>query len=411
MGRGRRVWLLVLALTGCHTSTPVSPRSTVPTAPSVALTLPETQPIPPQFDAEGLPRYPTHKGTGPNGRFRLLTEADCIKLAAAQSSAANSLDAESGIPPTPSNCDAPTETLRRLLRYHTALELRNQAVAQALDRFFQLGDTEARTDLLRQAFPVLDTLLAKARAAVEAGVRFPLATADLEYQRSQLESQLVQAEFGSSLLNIDLKRRLGLPAVPAEERLWPGGDFRVDPEPIDAEQAVTAALADRPELRGLRALYHGLTPETLAELRETLPNAGSIATSSRLARLLARKRGPDAATQAELEVRRKQLYELIADRERAVADEARAAALAVNTQRLQAALARDRVKYWDDKLADAVKKLEGKQPGADLLEAQVRLEWLKAKAELIAAVAAWHRARVQLRAAQGWLAWEALGPH
>src|SRR5262249_17259761 len=99
----------------------------------------------------------------------------------------------------------------------------------------------------------------------------------------------------------------------------------------------------------------------------------------------------------------------IAERERLIADEARAAALAVNSQRVRATLARDRFLAWDEKLADAVKKLDGKQPGAEFLEPQVRLEWLKAKAEGIGEVAAWHQARVRLRAAMGWLAWEAVG--
>jgi hypothetical protein len=307
--------------------------------------------------------------------------------------------------------------LRRVLRYHAALELRNQAAAEALERFFQLADAESRTDLLRQAFPVIDGLLNKAKAAATAGVRFPLEVADLERQRSQLESQLEQAELGSRLLNLDLKRRLGLP--PQAERLWPGGDFGIDPEPVDLEAAVTAALADRPELRGLRALYHGLTPETLPDVRDLL-HAGSPLLGGRsgeptnpglLMRIVLWKYGPDpAALAAETEVRKKQLYALIAERERAVADEARAAALALNSQRVRAALARDRMLGWDEKLAEAVKKRDANQPGAELLEAQVRLEWLKAKAELAAEVAAWHQARVRLRAAQGWLAWEAAGP-
>ena len=37
------------------------------------------------------------------------------------------------------------------------------------------------------------------------------------------------------------------------------------------------------------------------------------------------------------------------------------------------------------------------------------MEWLKAKGDLNSEVAAWHRARVKLCAAMGWLAWEAIG--
>jgi hypothetical protein len=127
--------------------------------------------------------------------------------------------------------------------------------------------------------------------------------------------------------------------------------------------------------------------------------------------MLVRKAAMDpAAVAAEVAVRKKQLFELIAARERAVADEARAAALALESQRVRATLARDRMLGWEQKLAEAVKKRDANQPGAELLEAQVRLEWLRARAEVVAEVAAWHQARVRLRAAQGWLAWEALAP-
>ena len=34
--------------------------------------------------------------------------------------------------------------------------------------------------------------------------------------------------------------------------------------------------------------------------------------------------------------------------------------------------------------------------------------WLKAKAEVATEVSAWHQARIRLKAAQGWLAWEAV---
>ena len=112
---------------------------------------------------------------------------------------------------------------------------------------------------------------------------------------------------------------------------------------------------------------------------------------------------------AEVEARRKQLREIIEARERAVADEARAAAISLNAQTRKVQLARDRLASWAAQRAEAIKKREAKQPGAELLEAQATLDWLKARAEVVAEVMAWHQARVRLKAAQGWLAWEALG--
>jgi hypothetical protein len=303
------------------------------------------------------------------------------------------------------------ERLRQTLRYYSALEFRNRSAAAALDRYFQLTDVEGRMGLLHQAFPIIDALIEKAKAAKAADVKFPLEPADLVRQRSQLVTQLEQAELGSRMLNIDLKRRLALPAVPMDDRLWPVGDFTIDPNPVDIEKAVHAALADRPELRGLRALYQGLTPNTLPDARDFLRASNMLLGQNRptllLRWLVRRNANEEPITQAEVDLRRKQIYEVIATQERNVADETRAAALAVNAQIVRAILARDRLKNWEEKLDDAVKKRDAKQPGAEFLEPQVRVEWLKAKAELANEVAAWHQARIRLKAAQGWLAWEA----
>jgi hypothetical protein len=80
----------------------------------------------------------------------------------------------------------------------------------------------------------------------------------------------------------------------------------------------------------------------------------------------------------------------------------------VNSQRIRATLARDRLLVWDDKLAEAEKKRVAGQPGAELLVPQMQLEVSKARSELASEVAAWHQARIKLKAAQGWLVWEAM---
>ena len=409
---GWRAGLLVLVAAGCHhTPVVVAPRPAAPTAPAAAAELPPTEPVVPVLDAKGLATPPAPSPAGPQGKtFRRLTERDCLLLAAGNTGPANLLDEENRVPVA--GCPTAGDELRRTLRFYAALEARNGSAAAALERYFQLTDAEARTDLSRRAFPIGEELLAKARAAKAAEVRFPLDPAELERQRSQLLTQIEQAEHGSRLLNLDLKRRLGLPAVPPGDRLWPTGDFALPESDVGAEASVETALADRPELRGLRALYHGLTPETLPDARSVL-RAGSpllgvapAAVPVRGLARLSRKPPPDPTVPAELEVRRKQLFDLIAERERQVADETRAAAFGMQSQRVRVGLARDRVTAWEEKLADAVKKKDAKQPGADLLEPQARADLLKARAELAGEVSAWHQARVKLRAATGQLVWE-----
>jgi hypothetical protein len=393
----------------------------------MAAELPPTRATRIEPDWRALPPTPVKQVSATeDATYRQLTEPVCQCLAAKHTGPANALDDEGRVPTGPAGtgcfgrggrepkCESPADKLKQTVRFHAALELRNRAAADALDRFFQLANAEAGTDLLRQSFPVLDDLLAKAKAARAANVRFPLDVADLERQRSQAVSQLEQAEAGIALLNIDLKRRLGLP--PGGEDLWPGGEFGIDATPADAESSVNAALADRPELRGLRAVYANLSADTLPVAREAL-RAGSPLLGAAppapvrlgLARFVLKHRGPSAEEIAEVEVRRKQLAELIADRERAVADETRAAVVSLNAQTRRVQLARDRLDAWAARRAEAVKKREANQPGAELLEAQVTLDWLKAKSEALGEVTAWHQARVRLKAAQGWLAWECLG--
>src|SRR5207249_3683041 len=146
---------------------------------------------------------------------------------------------------TKKGCDTPESRTRQMVRYYAALELRNQSAAAALERFFQLADAEARAGLVRQVVPVIDRLRDKAEKARAAGVRYPLDPAELDRQRGQLLGQLEQAETGVRLLNLDLRRRLGLPAD-SVERLWPTGDFGVDGGEADEVAAVAAALAERP---------------------------------------------------------------------------------------------------------------------------------------------------------------------
>ncbi len=415
------VWVLWLTTAGCHglAHTPMRLPEQQSAPPSVSANdLPLTNPTIPVLDTSNLPKLPARTITGPEGlAFRRVREIDCLTLAANNTSTASLLDEQNQAPARAKSCNTAKEELLKNLRYHTALELRNRSAADALERFFQLTELEARTDLLRKSFPIVDVLTAKAKSAKAADVRFPLEVSDLTRERLQMESQLEQAELGSRLLDLDLKRRLGLPYLPIEERLWPVGDFAIDPTPLDPEAAVNAALADRPELRGLRAFHQGLTVDTLPDARDLLRLASpllgldSSQSEPRLPWLIERwlrRKGPDADAIAELEMKKKQLRDVIVERERAIANETRAAVLTANSQIIRASLARDRLLISEEKFAEADRKRVANQPGAEFLVPQMQLEVLKARSELAAEVAAWHQARIKVKAAQGWLVWEAM---
>jgi hypothetical protein len=416
---GRLAVLAVLAVglaAGCRAPAPC--RRPAPAEPAAPVPeLPLTKPVvAAAFELDNLPKVLVRFTAANSVPYRELSEPLCQSLAARNASAANALDDENRMPATAGGCDAEADRLRREVRHYAALESRNQAAEAALDRYFQIADAEVRSAVAREGGPILDALFKKAREAKDAKVRYPLDPDDVDLQRGQLAGQLDQADAGVRAMNVDLRRRLGLSPDPADERLWPVVRSGIDPGPADASRSVNAALADRPELRAWRALQQGLNADTLPVARDLLGGAAPLAAgasgSGMLARCLAklnlRRSKADPCADAELEVRRKQLADLIASRERDVADEVRVAVVALDSQTRRVAFARDRVDRWREKLDEAERQLKAGVPLADLQEAQVRLEWLKARAELVAEVMAWHRARVRLKAAMGWLVWETL---
>lgn len=405
MGIRVGVWAIVAgSVVGCRAPSPtpfVVPLPS-PTAVPVPAALPWVTPSPVTIDLRGLPKSSPSPAPA---AFRGLTEAQCAGLAAANAAAANLLDDECRVP----RAESATARLRAQVRYFAALELRNKAAGESLERFFQLADVEARAGLVREALPVLDELGGRASKAKSDGVPFPFNPADLGRQRSQVASQLEQAEAGARLLNIDLRHRLQLEPPAPGETLWPTGDFAIDPTRVDPEVMAEVAVATRAELRGLRALVAGLSAETLEDIRAHLhaanPLLGGRGLSGMLARSVVQKLSPEAsAVSAEVAVRRQQLSDWLSNRERMIADETRAAAEALNAQTTRLALARDRADSWKAKWDDAVKQKEAGLPLSEFNEFSVRLDWLKARGEVIGEVMAWHQAKAKLSAARGALA-------
>jgi len=396
-----------------------------PTVRNHAANFAAVQPVSYEPDQHPLPD--AELGTKPRSTetsdliFRGLLEADAQCLAAKHTSTANLLDQENGVPSGPhkhprlkkSTAD-PASSLRHQLRESTALELRNRSAADALERFFQLADAEARAEVLRQALPMVDQLHDLAAKAKAAGVRaYPIEPDESDRQRSQLQAQIDEAETNIRILNVDLRRRVGLPWA-AGERLWPTGSFAVISDALDEDAAVQGALSNRPELQGLRALEAGMTAESLPAVREMLRTINPLlggstpkpVAMSPIHTVISRFCADPGDAAAELAQRRQQAHDLRLERERAVSDEARAAAIKLNAQVTRIALVRGRVESLKLKMDEARKQRQANLVGSDLMEAQAKLDWLKARAELVAEAMAWHQARIRLKAAQGLLAME-----
>jgi hypothetical protein len=347
-------------------------------------------------------KLPTADAHGPAAgstadTFHAMDEKTCQCLAAKAAAAGKIIDAENErgniavvgrgeCPP------GPNQTLADA-RFHAAVHARNAAAAEALDHYYKLADTEVKADLLARGLTAFDALRQEAAKLRAASLPAP-ADDDLTRRRVQVLLDAEAADAGIRRLNIDLQTRLGLPDD--VRRIWPTADLGVHPTPIDADAAVQTALEQRADLRGLRGLYHGLTPDLLPFAREQLGLAAPPVFTRRF-------EGVAMAAAAEVEPRRQQLYNLTVERERLVTAEVRAAVIALESAGRRVGLANCRAMDWQAKRDDLSK--QGAKPAEAL---QAELEWYRARADLMTEVTAYHQARVKLKAAQGLLGWECL---
>lgn len=411
------IWVAVaVAVAGCR-APGVAPTSQAPAPPSPPLDLkpvadgslePDYQRLPTldpvAADAAVLAPVPAYRG---------LTEDVCRREAAARAPLARLLDQENLVPPTwDGPCSPVAEEMLREVRAALAAEARNRAAAQALESYFQLADAEGRGDLVRASLPALDRLREIVRKAKADGLQVPVDPDDLDRQRATLLGLLTQADLGAKVFDLELRRRVGFTGK-GNERIRPVGPFPVGADLTDLDAAIKLALENRADLRVLRAVYFRLSPETLPAVRDLMrtqpgmtgllagrPPAAALGGPIRCWMHRHQLAGLDAALAAEVVVRRQQLYDMIAERERQAADDVRAAAAAENAQAKQVALAKWRAEQLLKKLTDA--KAQG-----PLVVLPAELEAFRARADVVAGVMGWHQARVRLAAAQGLLGGEA----
>jgi hypothetical protein len=370
----------------------------------------------PGLDAMAVTPRPIF-GAGPVS-FRLLTRDECWSLAVRNVATASLLEQENTVPdcaPQRGKCPAADRAsaaafLKRV-RDVAARGERNKAAAEALERFYQLASVEGRVEQLHLGMEILDkyrALIKKTDPAGIPGITLPRSE-ELDQQRARSVGLLIEAEKGEDLLNLDLKRRIGVPGG-TTWRFWPAADFTIPVDPIDVEAELKAALEHRPDLQLLRLSYLELSPVTLPSVKELLrgaapavapgPLTAALTRPHPLIELFRRDTGPDPCVEKEVAVRKQQLFDLIADKERAAADDARAKALTLSYQVKRVGLAKwkfDEAKLRYDEWAKA-------KPFGQLGEYPLVIQLHLARAELIDEVMGWHAAKVKLLEAQGLLA-------
>jgi hypothetical protein len=180
------------------------------------------------------------------------------------------------------------------------------------------------------------------------------------------------------------------------------------------EEAVQVALRQRAELNLLRTILRDLDAKTLPVIRDFLNGLNSLLGEQ------AKHATPAGQTYdaikdfltahaAERSLRMSQLQELLADRERAVAAEARQAAAEWHAKSQLLVLGRERVATATARQRDAEET--AKFGGGSFLEVlNANLEAYKARAQLVEDLMGWHAARARLKQAQGVLVLECCTP-
>lgn len=353
--------------------------------------------------------------------YRALTAEQCRCLAVRNAEAAQLLDAErQGIAERAAHSawrrtrtQEELAEIQQAILFHAAEEIRNRNAAAALELYYHLAEAEARADLVEQSLEILHDVSEKLQDMKSKGLRLPVDYEVLARQQMEGETQQIQLQQAAEQLNSELIRLLGLYGCHPDERLWPAGDFPMPSEPIGVETALARGLAQRPELVLLREVEDKLDVRTLPAVNQLAKSfnalLGMIEQPPRLplAALLLRSLHGGSAAGIEVEVRRQQLQQQREDRERAVATEIRQAVRTLAAQQQLVALAHRKVRSWET----GVRELEDRhQQGLTSVTemAMAKLDWLRARGDLVKERMAWHIAYVKLHQAQGALPLECL---
>jgi outer membrane protein TolC len=343
--------------------------------------------------------------------YRGLTPEQCQCLAVQNAEMANMLDSERqgvAIQAAQLGCLRPHEErelpeMKESILFHAAQEIRNRNAGAALELYYHLAEAEAKSALVEKSAEILQDLSKMFQQMKSKGLRLPIDYETLTRQQIDLQIQRTQLQLAIDQLNGDLIRLLGLNGCAPDERLWPVADFMISSQPVDVEAAVIQGLAQRPELVLLREVEQKLNAQTLPAVRQL---AGSFQAllgmmdqrpRSLLVALLLRRL---SGSRPELEIQRQQLQQHLAEQEKAVAQEIRQAARTLIAQQQLAALNRQKVQSWET----GIRELEdrNRQGMASSTEvAMGKLDWLRARGDLVKEIMAWHIARGKLKQAQG----------
>jgi hypothetical protein len=409
---------------GPHKPPPVSP------GPPPATALPLTERATLEPDIAELPAEPPPPLIGATGaiRYRLLRAVDCQCLAVIHSSVGNLLARErAGLANGhrcgeksslsflfPRQCDQSVTELKTAILAYSEQESRNRSAGDALDLYYRLAESEAKSDLLDHAAADLADAVQRSRDFLQQGFKLPVELTTLQRQEIDARADRIKLAAAIVELNGRLKGMIGQQDLPPEEHLWPAGEFDVVFNPLDVDAAVQIALRRRAELNLLRTLILDLDAKTLPVIRDFLTGLNALLGeqakhSTPPGRMYDVTKNLLTGQASERSVRKGQLQQLLTDRERAVAAEVRQAAAESHAKAQLLVLGRERVATANTRQRDAEEKAQS--GGGSFLEVlNAKLEAYKARAQLVEDLMGWHAARARLRQAQGLLVLECCTP-
>ncbi len=340
-------------------------------------------------------------------KFCALAEQNAQCLAATNATIANLLvkEAEAASQP-PSGFFAHTRwsPLTSELLKLEATHKRNAAAASALVAFLRLVEAEGGADNLERRAHELDLMLADIHRLQERGLLSPVSKPEIESQRVELWHRQVELRATVGQLNYQLEDLLGV-ELAADNRFWPQASLGVTIVTPNRDEAVNLSLANRADLAELRLAAGADSQDSMAAARTIFQLAGGGLGSSSLPScclgLLVHARSSDC----EGPIRRQQMAELLALRQRTARHETLQAVLVVETRLDQVGLTRRRLEIAKAHLT-AAEEEQKLTAGAPLNVRKARLDAIAVEQDLLHDVIEWKLALVKLKEAQGLLAVE-----
>jgi hypothetical protein len=306
--------------------------------------------------------------------------------------------------------NAQASALKQEILGDTACEVRNQTASSALEAYFRLAETEARSELAEKAAVVLADAVARGRNLKAQGIKTPPELDALERKQIDLKSDTAQLRLAQTRLQHDLKALLGPPANAPAHLIRPVLDMDAYVAPGDSAAEVAKGLATRPELRMWRTLGQSLDAASLPVAQSALQTVNPLAGGALDKGARSGRAGLKALLelckgQADAETVRQEILTYESEREEQIASDIRRDVQLLAIQAEILFLARYRAADNKRRVEELTERqTKGLSSFADTAEA--RLEFLRARGTVVEAAATLLIYKVKLRQDQGLLAAE-----